>query len=96
MVGVSRTGQLWRGELAQRIESYLRGEEDADTLVDWAMDHPFFDDRSELDPQDQRVLGQGLGLILQLSEAEDAASRTSRADLARVLPELWGTAGPSE
>lgn len=88
---MSRKGQLWRGELAQHIESYLSGQEQAEELLDWALDHPFFDDQSELDDEEQRVLAEGLGRILQMSEAEPLPTRTTRADLAATVRRLWGT-----
>ncbi|HWE64394.1 MAG TPA: hypothetical protein VHB98_21995 [Chloroflexota bacterium] len=87
---MSRKGQLWRGDLAQHIEDYLAGVVDAGELMEWALDHPFFDDQAGLDDEDRLALGEALGSILQLSEAEPAASRTTGEQLEAVVRRLWG------
>ena len=91
---MSRKGQLWRGDLAQHIEEYLAGENSAGDLLDWAMDHPLFEDQTDLGDEDQAVLAQGLGLILQMSEDEPEESRTTREQLLEVVELLWGRREP--
>jgi hypothetical protein len=90
---MSRKGQLWRGELAQHIEAYLAEQESLDALLDWALDHPFFDEQSELDAEERRLLAEGLGRILQLSDAEPLPTRTTRGDLEATARRLWGSKG---
>lgn len=82
---MSRLGQLWRGDLAQQIEEYLAGALTEDALVDWAMDHPFFDDQSELDRMEQGIIAQALGRILALGEVPP----TTRDALAQSVEVLW-------
>jgi len=86
---VSRTGQLWRGDLAQHIEEYLVGAVSSEALMDWAMDHPFFEDRSLLDQQEQAVIAQALGRILQMGDLEPQPTRTTDAQLAETAKMLW-------
>lgn len=86
---MSRKGQLWRGDLAQRIEGFLAGSESADELMDWALDHPFFEDQSELDDEDQRAIAMGLGRILELESHDLGSAGTSREQLADALALLW-------
>lgn len=87
---MSRKGAVWRGELAQRIEERLQGAITADDLVAWAVDHPFFDDREELSPDEQRLLGRALGLILQSADDEPLPTRTTPEELAELAQSLWG------
>lgn len=82
---MSRLGQLWRGDLAQHIEDYLAGALTEDALLDWTMDHPFFDDRSDLDRSEQEIIAQTLGRILALGETPP----TSRDALAQSVEMLW-------
>ena len=86
---MSRTGQVWRGDLAQHIEDYLAGHLTAEGLQDWAMDHPFFEDRSLLDAQDQAVIAHALGRILQLGDREPEDTRTTREQLLETVEVLW-------
>lgn len=88
---MSRKGQLWRGELAQHIEEYLEGEAREEEFIDWALDHPFFDDHSDLDAVELSLIGMGLGRILQRSAAEPFATRTTDAQLREAMLMLWGT-----
>ena len=90
--GVSRKGELWRGDLAQQIDLYLQGQIDQEALIDWAMDHPFFEDQTLLDSAEQRVIAHALGSILQMDDEEPRASRTSRQQLDALLDVLWGRA----
>ena len=85
----SRKGEVWRGEIAQHIESCLAGETTAAELADWAMDHPFFDDRSELTEDDQRIIALGLGTVLQFDATEPDESRTSEHQLREAVVLLW-------
>ena len=85
---------MWRGELAQHIESYLAESLTREELTDWAMDHPFFDDRADLDEIDQRVLAMGLGTVLQLDPSEPPASRTSPEQLRLIVSALWRESPP--
>ena len=87
---MSRKGQLWRGELAGHVEDHLAGRLTAGDLLDWALDHPFFDDRTGLDDEEQAALGAALGSILQMSEEEPEASRTTREQLEALVRRLWG------
>ena len=89
MWNVSRTGELWRGELAMQAEGYLTGTLSLDALLDWALDYPFFDDRSLLDQQEQRLVAHMLGCILQLSPQEPEESRTARDQLVEAVEILW-------
>jgi hypothetical protein len=84
---MSRKGQLWRGDLAEHIEEHLAGRLSAEDLVDWAIDHPFFEDRTDLDEADQRVIGSALGFVLQIAEPND--TRTTPAQLRDVVEALW-------
>jgi hypothetical protein len=90
---MSRQGALWRGELAQHIHEYLGGAESYDELLDWVMDHPFFDDQSDLDAAERPLLAEALGRILQLSEAEPLPTRTTREELESTMTRLWGSEG---
>ena len=86
---MSRKGQLWQGDLAQHIEEHLAGADAPDSLLEWALDHPFFDDRDGLDPVEQTAIARALGLILQASEDEPVATRTSRTQLEELALSLW-------
>jgi hypothetical protein len=86
---MSRKGELWRGDLAQHIEAYLAGEESADDLADWAMDHPFFDDRTEMSDDEQRIIAQALGAVLQMDPAQPPGTRTTNAQLRDIVGVLW-------
>lgn len=87
---MSRQGALWRGELAQHIEEYLDGTESYDALLDWAMDHPFFDEQRDLDAAERPLLAEALGRILQLSETEPLPTRTTRDELLATMTRLRG------
>ncbi|HXT34516.1 MAG TPA: hypothetical protein VN837_02970 [Chloroflexota bacterium] len=91
---MSRKGAVWRGELAQRIEEHLQGAISADDLVIWAVDHPFFEDREELSPDEQRLLGKALGMVLQSADDEPPATRTAPEQLAELAKSLWGGEHP--
>ena len=84
----SRRAQLMRLELADQIGFFLAGELDGDTLMDWAMDHPFFEDRAELSDADARVIGTALGRILTMGPQEPLPQRTTREQLAETVHEL--------
>jgi hypothetical protein len=88
---VSRTGQIWRGELAQQIEAHLAGALSADALVAWAVDHPLFDDQRDLDSEEFALIGRALGCVLQRSPEELPATRTTDAELEAMVHALWGT-----
>jgi len=91
---MSRKGAVWRGELAQRIEEHRQGAITTDDLVTWAVDHPFFEDREELSPDEQRLLGSALGMILQSADDEPQATRTTTEELAELAQSLWGGERP--
>ena len=91
---MSRKGQLWQGDLAQHIEEHLAAPAAPAALLEWALDHPFFDDRAGLDPEEQMTIARALGLILQASEAEPGATRTSRVQLEELASSLWRHPGP--
>ena len=59
---MSRKGELWRAEIAQRIGEYLDQQLSAEGLTDWAIDHPFYDDRIDLSEEEQRLIAYGLAL----------------------------------
>ena len=86
---MSRKGQLWRGELAGEIEEYLAGRIDAESLIAWAMDHPFFEDRTDLDASDQRLIAFALGRVLELDESEPEGARTTPEELVETVEVLW-------
>ena len=91
---MSRKGAVWRGELAQRIEEHRQGAITTDDLVTWAVDHPFFEDREELSPDEQRLLGSALGMILQSADDEPLPTRTTSEQLADLARSLWGGEHP--
>ncbi|MDB5074793.1 MAG: hypothetical protein JWO42_972 [Chloroflexi bacterium] len=87
---MSRKGELWRGDLAQHIEDYLNGAESAESLIDWAMDHPFFEeDRQDLSDEEQRAIAHALGTVLQLDPSEPEATRSTDAHLRETIEILW-------
>ena len=86
---MSKKGALWRGELAQRISECLHGTLSSDDLLEWALDHPFFDDREQLSDEEQRLIAQALGTILQLAPDEPPATRTTPEQLAALIDLLW-------
>jgi hypothetical protein len=86
---MSRKGELWRGDLAQHIADYLAGNSTGDDLIGWAVDHPFFEDRSELSADDQRIIGLGLGTILQMDVSEPPELRTTDEQLRAAVELLW-------
>jgi len=87
---MSRQGEVWRGELAERIDEHMAGLISVDDLLGWALDHPFFEDRESLSPDEQRLLGRALGTILQAAADEPLATRTTPEQLAVLARELWG------
>lgn len=91
---MTRKGQVWRGEIAERIQAHLDGAITAEDLIDWALEHPFYDDQTDLDDPDRRAIANALGHILQLDQAEAADQRTTAAMLPAVVDALWGTAPP--
>lgn len=86
---MSRKGDVWRGELAQRIGECLEGTLPPDELLDWALEHPFFEDQEELSPEEQWLLGQALGAVLHLSPDEPPVTRTTRERLTELATMLW-------
>ncbi len=74
---MSRKGALWRGEPAQRITECLAGALPAEDLLAWALDHPFFEDREQLSDDEQRLIAQALGTVLQMAPDEPFATRTT-------------------
>ncbi len=86
---MSRKGALWRGELAQRVSECLNGALPAEDLVEWALDHPFFEDREQLSDDEQRIIAQALGTVLQMAPDEPAATRTTLEQLAALIEVLW-------
>lgn len=91
---MSRQGELWRAEIAEYVEEYLAGRLSIEALLDWSMDHPFFDQEADLDGDEQLLLGGALGAILQLDAREPIGSRTTRPELRRLLALLWGSDAP--
>jgi hypothetical protein len=86
---MSRKGALWRGELAQRITECLSGTFPADDLLEWALDHPFFEDREQLGADEQRIIAQALGTVLRMAPDEPFSTRTTLEQLAAVVEVLW-------
>ena len=84
----SRRAQLMRLEIADQIRLFLAGGLDGAALMDWAMDHPFYDDRAELSADDARVIGAALGRILTMGPEEPLYQRTTREQLAESVQEL--------
>jgi hypothetical protein len=91
---MSRQGELWRAEIADQVTAYLGGRLGAGDLLDWSMDHPFFDQQADLDADEQALLGGALGAILQLDEQEPIGVRTTRQELRRLVTLLWGSHTP--
>jgi hypothetical protein len=86
---VSRKGELWRGDLAQHIEDYLKGAEAPEALIDWAIDHPFFEDRTDLSDDEQRTIAYALGTVLQMDSSEPLETRSTDAQLQDAIEILW-------
>lgn len=86
---MSRKGELWRAEIAQCIGDYLDHRLSATGLIDWAVDHPFYDDQSDLEVDEQRLIAVGLALALQLDESEPEETRTSVRELRAAESALW-------
>jgi hypothetical protein len=84
----TRHAQLLRLELADQIRLFLEGELPGERLMDWAMDHSFYDDRSELSPDDNTVIGLALGRILTMGPEEPLYQRTTREQLAETVRAL--------
>ncbi len=84
----TRRAQLLRLELADQIRLFLEGELPGEQLMDWAMDHSFYDDRSELSPDDNTVIGLALGRILTMGPEEPLYQRTTREQLAETVRAL--------
>jgi hypothetical protein len=80
---------LWRGELAQRITECVEGMLPPAELQDWALDHPFFDEREELDGEEQRIIAQALGTILEMAPDEPSAKQTTLEQLSDLIDPLW-------
>ena len=87
---MSRQGELWRGEIALHLEEYLHGRLTVEALLDWSMDHPFFDQQMDIDPDERPVIGAALGAILQLDHQEPASTRTTRTDLVQIVNSTVG------
>jgi hypothetical protein len=86
---VSRKGELWRGDLAQHIEDYLKGAESLEELIDWSMDHPFYEDRTDLSDEEQRAIAHALGTVLQMDASEPIETRSTDAQLRDAVEILW-------
>jgi hypothetical protein len=86
---MSRKGALWRGELAQRISECLTGALPSEDLLEWALDHPFFEDREQLSDDEQRIIAQALGTVLQMAPDEPPGTRTTLEQLAALVEVLW-------
>ncbi len=80
----SRRAELLRLELSDQLRLFLDGHLDGVILMDWAMDHPFFEDaggRDDLDEEDQKAIGLALGRILTMGPEEPLYQRSTREDL---------------
>ncbi len=86
---MSRKGDLWRAEIALRIGEYLDDRLSTEELTDWAIDHPFFDDQSDLDEAEKQLIASGIALALQADRSEPASSRTTTEQLRAVASTLW-------
>jgi hypothetical protein len=84
----TRRAQLLRLELADQIRLFLDGKTPGEQLMDWALDHPFYEDRAELSPDDNKVIGLALGRILTMGPEEPLYQRTTREQLAETVQEL--------
>ena len=84
----SRRAQLWRLEIADQIRLFLDGEINGEALMDWAMDHPFYEDRAELSEDDITIIGAALGRILTMGPQEPLYQRTTREQLAASVRDL--------
>lgn len=77
-----------RLELADQIRLFLAGDLDGEALMDWSMDHPFYEDRADLSEDDARVIGAALGRILTMGPEEPLYQRTTREQLAETVQDL--------
>jgi len=93
---MSRKGELWRAEIAQRIGEYLDQQLSAEGLTDWAIDHPFYDDRIDLSEEEQRLIAYGLALALQVVQLEPVQTRTTAQQLRAAASALWAGLPASE
>jgi len=84
----TRRAQLLRLELADQIRLFLEDELPGERLMDWALDHPFYEDRGELAPEDNKIIGLALGRILTMGSEEPLYQRTTREQLAETVQEL--------
>jgi len=87
----SRKGELWRSEIAERIVDYLELRISGVELTEWAIDHPFYEDLSDLDDEEKRLIALGLGLALQLEESEPEGVRTTAGQLRDAASALWAS-----
>jgi hypothetical protein len=90
----TRKGALWRAEIAQHVEEYLQGLGPASALVDWAVEHPFFDSQEGIGDADRQLIAFALGLALQLDPAEPLATRSTDDQLRALLTLLWAKSEP--
>lgn len=93
MNGPSRRAQLLRLELADQIRLFLDGAIEGEALMDWAIDHPFYEDRADLSADDARVIGTALGRILTMGPEEPLYQRTTREQLAESVRDLAAVIG---
>lgn len=84
----SRRARLIRLELADQITQFLAGGMDGNALIDWALDHPFYEDRSDLSSDDEQIVGAALGQILTMGPREPLFRRTTREQLAETVRAL--------
>ncbi len=84
----SRRAQMMRLEIADQIRLFLDGQTNGNLLMDWAMDHPFFDDRSDLSGDDLKAIGAALGRILTMGPEEPLYQRATREQLIESVQEL--------
>ena len=88
MTKPSRRAQLLRLELADQIRHFLDGTLDGAAMIDWAVDHPFYEVRTDLSDDDARVVGRALGRILTMGPEELLHQRTTREHLAESVCDL--------
>jgi hypothetical protein len=93
---MSRRGELWRAEIAQRIGEYLDQQLSAEDLTDWAIDHPFYDDRIDLSEEEQRLIAYGLAVALQVDQIEPVQTRATARQLRAAASALWAGLPVSE
>ena len=97
---MSRKGALWRGELAQRIAECLNGALPGDDLLEWALDHPFFEDREQLSDDEQRIIATGEPIVAKLEQRKfrgraDVWASTTKMPLRDAKGRIIGTFGIS-